>query len=72
MTATQRVVAIIGAGGALGAAVSQQIAGEPATDLMLSDVSAASLEATVAGLPRRAARSRPCWRMSATTTRSKR
>jgi meso-butanediol dehydrogenase / (S,S)-butanediol dehydrogenase / diacetyl reductase len=50
MTATQRVVAIIGAGGALGAAVSQHIAGEPATDLMLSDVSAASLEATVAGL----------------------
>jgi meso-butanediol dehydrogenase/(S,S)-butanediol dehydrogenase/diacetyl reductase len=50
MTAMQRVVAIIGAGGALGAAVSQHIAGEPATDLMLSDVSAASLEATVAGL----------------------
>ncbi len=50
MTATQRVVAIIGAGGALGAAVSQQIAAEPATDLMLSDLSAASLEATVAGV----------------------
>jgi meso-butanediol dehydrogenase/(S,S)-butanediol dehydrogenase/diacetyl reductase len=50
MTATQRVVAIIGAGGALGAAVSRQIAGEPATDLMLSDVSAASLDATVAGV----------------------
>jgi meso-butanediol dehydrogenase/(S,S)-butanediol dehydrogenase/diacetyl reductase len=50
MTATQRVVAILGAGGALGAAVSQQIAGEPATDLMLSDVSAASLETTVAGV----------------------
>jgi meso-butanediol dehydrogenase/(S,S)-butanediol dehydrogenase/diacetyl reductase len=50
MTATQRVVAIIGAGGALGAAVAQQIAGEPATDLMLSDVSAASLDATVAGV----------------------
>jgi meso-butanediol dehydrogenase / (S,S)-butanediol dehydrogenase / diacetyl reductase len=50
MTATQRVVAIIGAGGALGAAVSQHIAGEPATDLMLSDVSAASLDATVAGV----------------------
>jgi meso-butanediol dehydrogenase/(S,S)-butanediol dehydrogenase/diacetyl reductase len=50
MTATQRVVAIIGAGGALGAAVAQQIASEPATDLMLSDVSAASLDATVAGV----------------------
>jgi NAD(P)-dependent dehydrogenase (short-subunit alcohol dehydrogenase family) len=51
MTATQRVVAIIGAGGALGAAVARQIAGEPATDLMLSDVNADSLDATVAGLP---------------------
>jgi meso-butanediol dehydrogenase/(S,S)-butanediol dehydrogenase/diacetyl reductase len=50
MTATQRVVAIIGAGGALGAAVSRQFAGEPATDLMLSDVSDASLQATAAGL----------------------
>ena len=50
MTATQRVVAIIGAGGALGAAVSKQLAGEPATDLMLSDVNAATLDATVAGL----------------------
>jgi meso-butanediol dehydrogenase/(S,S)-butanediol dehydrogenase/diacetyl reductase len=47
---TQRVVAIIGAGGALGAAVSRQIAGEPATDLMLSDVDPASLDATVAGV----------------------
>jgi len=50
MTATRRVVAIIGAGGSLGAAVSQQLAGEPSTDLMLSDVSASSLAATVAGL----------------------
>ena len=48
MTATRRVVTIIGAGGALGAAVSQQIAGEPDTDLVLSDVSSASLDATVA------------------------
>jgi len=50
MTATQRVVTIIGAGGALGAAVSKQLAGEPSTDLMLSDVSAATLDATVTGL----------------------
>ena len=50
MTATHRVVAIIGAGGALGAAVSKQLAGEPSTDLMLSDVSAATLDATVTGL----------------------
>ena len=51
MTAPRRVVAITGAGGALGAAISAQLASEPATDLVLSDVSAASLEATVAGLP---------------------
>jgi meso-butanediol dehydrogenase / (S,S)-butanediol dehydrogenase / diacetyl reductase len=51
MTAPRRVVAITGAGGALGSAVSHQLASEPSTDLVLSDVSAASLEATVAGLP---------------------
>jgi NAD(P)-dependent dehydrogenase (short-subunit alcohol dehydrogenase family) len=49
--APRRVVAITGAGGALGAAVSRRLAGEPGTDLVLSDVSASSLEATVAGLP---------------------
>jgi meso-butanediol dehydrogenase/(S,S)-butanediol dehydrogenase/diacetyl reductase len=48
-----RVIAITGAGGTLGAAVSRQLAGEPATDLVLSDVSAPSLDATVAGLPER-------------------
>jgi len=47
---TRRVIAITGAGGALGAAVSQQLAAEPDTDLVLSDVSEPSLEATVAGL----------------------
>jgi 3-oxoacyl-[acyl-carrier protein] reductase len=51
MTPPRRVVAITGAGGALGAAVTRQLSGEPHTDLLLSDVSAASLEATVAGLP---------------------
>ena len=50
MTSPRRVVAITGAGGALGAAVSRQLAGEPDTDLLLSDISAPSLEATVAGL----------------------
>jgi 3-oxoacyl-[acyl-carrier protein] reductase len=50
MTATRRVVAIIGAGGALGGALSKQFAGEPATDLVLSDVSAPALDATVAGV----------------------
>jgi len=51
MTEPRRVVAITGAGGALGAAVSHRLAGEPATDLVLSDIDAGSLEATVAGLP---------------------
>ncbi len=47
---TRRVVVIMGAGGALGAAVSARLASEPATDLVLSDVSEPSLQATVAGL----------------------
>jgi len=46
----RRVVVITGAGGALGAAISQQLASEPNTDLVLSDVSAPSLDATVTGL----------------------
>jgi meso-butanediol dehydrogenase / (S,S)-butanediol dehydrogenase / diacetyl reductase len=50
MTATRRVVTIIGAGGSLGSAIAKQLGSEPATDLMLSDVSAPSLDATVAGL----------------------
>src|ERR1700677_2642937 len=48
MTATRRVVTIIGAGGALGGALARQFAGEPDTDLVLSDVSSATLDATVA------------------------
>src|SRR4051812_24357109 len=51
MTEQRRVVAITGAGGALGGALSRQFAGEPATDVVLSDVSEASLDASVAGLP---------------------
>ena len=48
---TRRVVAITGAGGTLGAALSSRFASEPDTDLVLSDVSASSLDATVDGLP---------------------
>jgi NAD(P)-dependent dehydrogenase (short-subunit alcohol dehydrogenase family) len=48
---TRRVVAITGAGGTLGSALSQRFAGEPETDVVLSDVDAASLEASCAGLP---------------------
>jgi meso-butanediol dehydrogenase/(S,S)-butanediol dehydrogenase/diacetyl reductase len=51
MTENHRVVAITGAGGALGAALSHQFASESDTSLVLSDVSAPSLEATVGGLP---------------------
>ena len=47
----RRVIAITGAGGALGTAVSRRLAGEPDTDVVLSDVSEASLEATVGALP---------------------
>jgi meso-butanediol dehydrogenase / (S,S)-butanediol dehydrogenase / diacetyl reductase len=50
MTEHRRVVAITGAGGALGAAVSRRIANEPGTDLVLSDLSETSLDATCAPL----------------------
>ena len=41
---TRRVVVINGAGGALGSAISRQMASEPNTDLVLSDLSQASLD----------------------------
>jgi meso-butanediol dehydrogenase / (S,S)-butanediol dehydrogenase / diacetyl reductase len=43
----RRIVVITGAGGALGAALSRRLAGEPATDLVLSDISESSLHATL-------------------------
>lgn len=46
----RQVIVITGAGGALGAALSSHFAGEPDTDLVLSDVSAPSLDATIGGL----------------------
>lgn len=46
----RRVVAILGAGGVLGAAISAQLAGEAGTDLVLSDVSEHSLQATIDGI----------------------
>jgi meso-butanediol dehydrogenase / (S,S)-butanediol dehydrogenase / diacetyl reductase len=51
MSDARRVVAITGAGGTLGAALSSQLVGEPETDVVLSDVSESSLEATVNALP---------------------
>ena len=47
------VVVITGAGGALGGALSRHFAGEPDVDLVLSDVSAPSLDATLHALPER-------------------
>ncbi len=53
MSDARRVVVITGAGGTLGAELSRQFAGEPDTDVVLSDVSDRALEATVNGLPER-------------------
>ncbi|HVM67234.1 MAG TPA: SDR family NAD(P)-dependent oxidoreductase [Acidimicrobiales bacterium] len=50
------VVAITGAGGALGGALSRHFSGEPGTDVVLSDVSASSLDAAVRALPERRGR----------------
>lgn len=50
--AARRTVVITGAGGALGSALSRRFAAEPHTDLVLSDLSRASLDATLADLPR--------------------
>jgi 3-oxoacyl-[acyl-carrier protein] reductase len=49
-TAPSRVVAITGAGGALGTAVAHRLASEPNTALVLSDLSEESLAATLSGL----------------------
>jgi 3-oxoacyl-[acyl-carrier protein] reductase len=46
----RRVIAILGAGGSLGGAIARRLAGEPATDLVLSDVSASALDASVTGI----------------------
>ena len=53
MSDGRRVIAITGAGGTLGSAISARLASEDNTDLVLSDVSEATLDATVAGLPAR-------------------
>lgn len=47
----RRVVAVLGAGGALGSAISARLASEPDTDVVLSDVSDSALRATVEALP---------------------
>ena len=49
MDSARRVIAILGAGGTLGAAISRQFASEPRTDLVVSDLNEAALLETVAG-----------------------
>jgi NAD(P)-dependent dehydrogenase (short-subunit alcohol dehydrogenase family) len=51
MESARRVVAILGAGGTLGTAISRRLAGEPRTDLVMSDLSEAALRAAAAALP---------------------
>jgi 3-oxoacyl-[acyl-carrier protein] reductase len=47
---TRQVVVITGAGGALGGAIAAHFGARPDVDLVVSDVSRSSLDATVAGL----------------------
>jgi 3-oxoacyl-[acyl-carrier protein] reductase len=47
----RRVIVILGAGGSLGSAISRQFASEPATDLVLGDLSESALAETLTGLP---------------------
>jgi meso-butanediol dehydrogenase/(S,S)-butanediol dehydrogenase/diacetyl reductase len=46
----RRAIAITGAGGSLGAAIATRLAAEPDTDLVLSDLGAGAIEATVAAI----------------------
>ena len=50
MSTERRVIAILGAGGALGSALANKLANEPLTDLVLSDLSEPSLDATIEGV----------------------
>ena len=50
MGSARRVIVILGAGGTLGTALSQQLAAEPETDLVLCDLSEAALAQAEAGL----------------------
>jgi meso-butanediol dehydrogenase / (S,S)-butanediol dehydrogenase / diacetyl reductase len=55
MDSAGRVIAILGAGGTLGTALSRQFAGEPRAGLVLSDLNEAALHETVAQFPAAAA-----------------
>src|ERR1019366_6953734 len=50
MGTQQRVIAILGAGGALGGAISRQLASESLAGLVLSDVNATSLDGTIGAI----------------------
>ncbi len=50
MGSARRVIAILGAGGTLGTALSRKLAAEPETDLVLSDLSEDALAQAGAGL----------------------
>jgi meso-butanediol dehydrogenase/(S,S)-butanediol dehydrogenase/diacetyl reductase len=51
MSSQERVIAVLGAGGSLGAAISHKLASEAVAGLVLSDINGASLEATIAAMP---------------------
>jgi meso-butanediol dehydrogenase/(S,S)-butanediol dehydrogenase/diacetyl reductase len=51
MESARRVVVVLGAGGTLGTAISRQLAGEPETDLVLSDLREPALDLVAAELP---------------------
>jgi 3-oxoacyl-[acyl-carrier protein] reductase len=51
MSSQERVIVILGAGGTLGTALARRFADEPAAALVLSDVSASSLEESLDRLP---------------------
>ena len=51
MGSTRRVIVILGAGGTLGTALSRQLAAEPDTDLVLSDLSEDALAQAPTALP---------------------
>ena len=71
MGSQERIIAVLGAGGSLGAAISHQLGGEAIGGLVLSDISGPSLEATLSGMPQARLRSRRLSRMSVTSLRSR-
>ena len=68
MGSARRVIAILGAGGTLGTALSRKLAAEPDTDLVLSDLSEDALSVVTGRSWRRApGQWRPCGPTSATS-----